>query len=229
MIAAVGDIMTGKSLSWRYRSLPNEETNAYNVATTPNEVLGEEVVETLNQADLAIGNLEAPITDKFYARGFPDAIPPSLTCPPETTELLNQAEIGLVNLANNHMLDHGADCVEETKAALDAAGIEYIGDPLTEETVVTIDQEEPIHCAGFNFTDKGATDSPEEVRAMADRLGEKDGISCLALHWGWGNTHALHPSPDQIELARDITDKGVDVVLGHHSPPFSPLNSTMGD
>lgn len=222
-IGGVGDVMTGISLPWRYKCLSYEHTNAFRVSQSPYDVLEGDVRDALTAPDVLIANLEAPITDTFYTNSFPNEPPKNLTCPPETVELLQDAGVDVVTLANNHILDHGPEAVEETKAALHAAGIEFIGDPLNDENPLTIEKETPVHCVGYNLCDKGATDEVNEMYRMAERLGEKSGVSCILIHWGRGHEHTLTPSPRQIEIGQTLVEKGIDVVLGHHPHTFQPV------
>lgn len=222
-IGGVGDVMTGISLPWRYKCLPYEHTNAFRVSRSPHDVLDSDVRDALTAPDILIANLEAPITDEFYTDSFPDEPPRYLRCPPETTELLQHAGVDVVTLANNHILDHGPEVVEETKAALRTAGIEFIGDPLNDEEPLTIEKEVPVHCVGYDLCSSESTDEVDDVYQMAEWLGEKSGVSCISIHWGRGHEHTLTPSPRQIEIGRTLVEKGIDVVLGHHPHTFQPV------
>lgn len=222
-IGGVGDVMTGIALPWRYKCLPPEHTNAFHVSRSPYDVLEDDVRDALTAPDVLIANLEAPITDEFYTDSFPAEPPRYLRCPPETVELLQHAGVDVVNLANNHMLDHGPEVVEETKVALRTAGIEFIGDPLNDEEPLTLEKDTPVHCVGYDLCGNESTDEVGDVYQMAERLGEKSGISCLSIHWGRGYEHTLTPSPRQIEIGRTLVEKGIDVVLGHHSHTFQPV------
>ena len=66
----------------------------------------------------------------------------------KTVELLQDAEVDLVILANNYILNHAPEMVAETKAALDSAGIEFIGDSLNDKEPLTIEKEVPVQCVG---------------------------------------------------------------------------------
>lgn len=77
----------------------------------------------LASADLAVGNLEAPLTtagaraDKAATqRAHPDRVA-------EVTVL----GFDLMTLANNHMLDYGVEGMRDTRAALRTAGVHAIG------------------------------------------------------------------------------------------------------
>jgi len=166
--------------------------------------------------------LEAVISDSFDTGGSDG--PPLIMAPPEAGETLRSSGFDVVNIDNNHILDHGAEAVRETKAHLDDAGIEYVGSPLGEERPTTLSRgETPIHLVGFNLCEEGQTSDREDVMAMARELGARDGLSILSLHWGWRKVHMLTPSAEQINLGHAVADAGVDVVLGHHSHTFQPV------
>jgi len=221
-LQAVGDIMTGPSREWLYRCVPKEQTNAYVVSQMPDRLIDDDVVETLTASDVLFGNIEAVISNEFYK---PDSdTPQGRTCPPETIELLTRCGFDVVNLANNHILDHGEQPVVETKDRLRSAGIEYIGDPLSSEEPVSITKKgTELHFAGFNLCAEGQTADLDDVYRMADDLSGRAGHAVLSLHWGWGYEHSLEPSPQQIDIGHELLDRGVDVVLGHHSHTFQPV------
>lgn len=53
-----------------------------------------------------------------------------------------------------------------------------------------------------------------EVLTDIDRLKQKCDVVVVSLHWGTENVH--YPSPDQINLAHELIDRGATLVLGHH-------------
>ena len=100
-ILAVGDIMTGCGY---FHSLVGDSIPA--VLNDPDRsLIDEEVINSLNEADLLFGNLECVVSDEFEIEQ--DGIPPRLMGPAESVPLLNTVGFDLLNLANNHILDHG--------------------------------------------------------------------------------------------------------------------------
>jgi poly-gamma-glutamate capsule biosynthesis protein CapA/YwtB (metallophosphatase superfamily) len=92
----------------------------------PSRALGEgrqEVWDRLRSADLAVVNLELPLTTS----SAPAEKAVNLRADPELAPSLAQAGIGAATVANNHALDYGAEGLLETLAALEGAGVAAVG------------------------------------------------------------------------------------------------------
>lgn len=83
------------------------------------------VAPVLKQYDIVIGNLETVLSDKkmakknyysFQMRGRKDF-----------TSFLKEAGINVVNIANNHILQHGFEAMEETIELLKKNNIHVVG------------------------------------------------------------------------------------------------------
>src|SRR5206468_5610123 len=77
----------------------------------------------LEEADLALVNLECPFTergDKLTKRF-------NFRARPELIEILKAGSVDVVTLANNHQMDYGAVGLDDTLATLDAASIARFG------------------------------------------------------------------------------------------------------
>src|SRR5215813_2420087 len=68
--------------------------------------------EVLDAADLALVNLECPFTDRGekLAKNF------NFRARPELVKVLESASVDVVTLANNHLMDYGAEGLEDTIA-----------------------------------------------------------------------------------------------------------------
>ena len=86
------------------------------------------IAPALRQADLAIGHLEVPHSNRG-AELAGDV--PAPGAPPENLAALAEAGFGLVSLAGNHIADCGADGIADTIAGLTAQGIAHAGAGLT--------------------------------------------------------------------------------------------------
>ena len=112
-LAFLGDLMLGRKVSEALSSHP------------PEWIWGD-VLPLLRQADAVLANLESPITahdlpwrktwKMFHFRADPGAI-----------EILGSARLRFVALANNHILDFGADGLFDTVRYLEAADILHAG------------------------------------------------------------------------------------------------------
>ena len=75
-------------------------------------------------ADLAVANLESPLTDLPHD---PELGPNVLEAPPSSGELLASAGFDAMGIANNHAGDAGPSTVADTMAALRTAGVTPVG------------------------------------------------------------------------------------------------------
>lgn len=92
----------------------------------PSRPLGDgqrEVWDRLRSADLAVVNLELPLTSS----GTPAEKAVNLRADPGLSPSLAEAGIGAATVANNHALDYGAEGLLETLAALKGAGVAPVG------------------------------------------------------------------------------------------------------
>lgn len=139
-IAAVGDIMLASPFPDDSRMPPNDGQGML-AAVTP----------ILTAADIAFGNMEAPIIDsgispkckprESKSDGFsrsptptpnPSATPKPVTCyafrtPTRYTKYLKEAGFDVMSVANNHALDFGSAGQASTRKSLDANGIKHAG------------------------------------------------------------------------------------------------------
>jgi poly-gamma-glutamate synthesis protein (capsule biosynthesis protein) len=213
-IAAVGDIMLGGTAAPELRKFgydyPFEQTQGI-----------------LKQAQIVFGNLEGPLTDagkpatskQYVFRSPPDQVAPALA----------RAGFNVVSLANNHTLDYGPEGLADTRAALDKAGIGYVGAGRN-----LAEARQPVYMMADGVTVAFLAYSltfPEEFWAGSDRPGtafgherhvradvaaarEKADIVVVSFHWGQEGKTELRDY--QVELARAAIDTGASAVLGHH-------------
>ena len=178
------------------------------------------------EADLVIGNLESPLLNTG------EAIPNKCTLRgnPGWADILREANIGLVSLANNHVMDYGEAGLMQTIKHLDQNQIIHVGAGtnineaaaprfleihgirlalLARSSVIV---SSPTYAkdkrAGVAFFDKRET-----ILAVQNCKKEADAV-LLLFHWGLENYH--YPSYHQRQLARELLEAGVDIVVGHH-------------
>lgn len=186
------------------------------------------VADHLARADVAVGNLESPLSsggtpwpDKdVYFRGDPRAI-----------EGLKAADFTFLALANNHILDYGTEALMDTVAALDLAGIGYAGAGADRaaawkpavatygDTTVAFLSFSHILPAGFIATDSGAGLAPgrTDMDAVAAAIGAaKDEHDYVLVSFHWGVEYVDDANADQVRDGRVAIDAGADMVLSHH-------------
>ncbi|HET6211979.1 MAG TPA: CapA family protein [Micromonosporaceae bacterium] len=178
-------------------------------------------------ADLVMGNLEEPITEDT---GHVKCSPGSTSChqfrvPPGYAAHLRDGGFGLLNTANNHAYDFGAQGHTNTRHALEQYGLRHTGDP-DEITVVNVNR---VRVAVLGFSSYSWSNSLidlAEARAVVQRAATLADLVVVQVHMGGEGTDRTHVRPgtetflgenrgDPIKFAHTVIDAGADLVVGH--------------
>ena len=151
---------------------------------------------------------------------------------PDKLDLLLDNNIKLVNIANNHILDHGEKAFYETRANLDKKGIKYFG--FDEGTGVQkipleiLQGSKKIALLGYNLSnldkDKFAI-KIDEISEILSSLADFD-LMILSLHWGYEYTDS--PTSYMIKAAEKFFKHGVDFLHGHHPHILQGITNING-
>ncbi len=165
----------------------------------------------------------------------------------ETAEILSLAGIRMVSLANNHMYDF--NLLEGLKSTMDflEGKLEYVGAGVGEEAYQYKIKE--INGVKISFLGLSAVVDPGSMIAEGNKLGiaalpkienyyenyylnkllryvkkakEQSDFNVILLHAG--PTSGSEVSKCQRELAKILTENGVDVIIGTHSHAKQPIN-----
>jgi len=188
-------------------------------------LLFNDVLPEIQTADFAIANLETPLITS------PSPIKKSGAVFGNSPKMLNavkQSGIAFLNLANNHILDHGEKGLKKTIETLKEEGFQYSGageclmnasEPYTTTikgkriSVLSYAENE------FSIAENGrAGANPIDVIDFVTRikaLKEASDFIILLYHGGKENYHL--PTPKQQKLCRFFVDQGVNMVVCQHS------------
>lgn len=192
----------------------------------------------LNGSDIVFVNLEAPFGHSGEAvsgKSFTFRVDPQLV------NTLKGGPITLVSLANNHMMDYGAEALAETRALLEKEKIGFAGagnnqqEACRPRIIEVKNKKIGFFSYSLTFPDTfWATDSTagtcfpshkfiyrqiHDLRAKVDYLF----VSCH-----WGQELMEKPKKYQVELAHKLIDAGVDLVIGHHPHVIQGLEIYKG-
>ncbi len=151
---------------------------------------------------------------------------------PDRLQLFEEMGVDIVSLANNHVYDYGQVGFEDTMANLDAKGIPYIGAGMNlgeaaegyyfivngiKVGIVAASSAEKVRFTPVATETTagvmGTYDSAEFLKAIKSAKSQCD-ILVAYVHWGTENTTRL--DADQITMAKEYIDAGVDAVIGGH-------------
>jgi len=184
----------------------------------------------LRRAHIVVGNLEGPLASRAarQERRF------SYRVPPASAKSLARAGIRVVTLANNHLLDCGRAGVLETMAALEAAGVSFIGAGrnTTEAHRPAILEAAGIRVGllGYYWNRRCAAthDRPgsamDEANAMAEDIRQlRPRVDRIIVTCHWGVPYERQPSVEERAKARLAIELGADAVVGHHTHVVQPF------
>lgn len=186
-----------------------------------------ELESLLEDCDLAVGNMETVLTNS----GTPRDDKLCLDGDPCYAEVLCQAGVNLMTLANNHCLDFGIQGLLDTQRNLNSAGVGFFGAgmDLIEARRPWITEVNGIRigfiaaCHGSTKPAAMAADGTPGVAPLSEQTLLED-IGTLkpqvdhvivVLHWGLEYSH--YPTPEQVQLAHSAIDQGASAIIGHHS------------
>ncbi len=159
--------------------------------------------------DLTVANLEGVLTDRALKKVEKKY---NFSGPTTYTGILASGGVDCVTLANNHSHDYGEEGYQDTKNALDAAGICYFG---TDGMAVWQNEDGLL----IGFTGVSYSLSGDRAKRFARQVELLRSMGCAAIitvmHAG---TEYAYTPPD--EYQRQITERalknGVDLLVGHH-------------
>ncbi len=192
----------------------------------------EGVVELFAKADYVVGNLETTLSPRPPYGGYP-----AFATPEELARDMRAAGFDCVTLANNHSIDRGVGGLLATVAALDNAGIEYVG---ARADGYAVGRTEPLVCcvgdfdvAMLAYTYGSNVPQPAGVElnlldtTMMRRHIEsvRQRVDCVVALVHWGVEYAPKPNSEQRRLAEWMQRAGVDVVVGSHPHVAQPYEA----
>jgi poly-gamma-glutamate synthesis protein (capsule biosynthesis protein) len=190
----------------------------------PETIFGE-FLPVIRDADIAITNLECPLT----LQNTPlDKTGPSLRANPDTIALLKRAGFNLLTLANNHILDYGNRGLAETLATCRQNDIDATGAGLnlheasrTYHKQVGKQRIAVINVCESEFsiaTDgKGGANPIDVIDNTYDIKEARENSDIVLVIVHGGNEYSHYPSPETVKLFRYFADVGASVVIAHHT------------
>lgn len=190
------------------------------------------VADLTSVPDLMVVNLETAVADVGVGR------PPVdkrflFRSPPASLDLLVDAGVDVVALANNHTLDFGADALAQTLDEIDARVLRRVGAGLDQDSayapLILEVGEWTVGLVSLSRVPCDWSASGENVRpqvawacppffdiaeaAVREAMAQSD-VTIVMIHGG--EEGVLCPSPFMVELEEAFAEMGVDAVINGH-------------
>lgn len=190
-----------------------------------NALLGEELLQIWNSADIRIFNLETPLTDEESPIS---KYGPNLIAPTSTINGIKKLNPTLITLANNHILDQGEKGFKSTINILNQNRIQFIGagNNLDEASKPFIIEKDGLKigiyaCAEHEFTlatENSSGANPFDPLESLDHICNlRTKCDYLVVLYHGGKEHYRYPSPNLQRVCRKMVQKGADLVVCQHS------------
>ncbi len=203
-ILMAGDVMLDRNIRQQAQSSPRGYDGFFASTTS-----------FFKSADIAVANLEGPITEnasKTYLADGTYSSQLTFTFDPATVEALIHAGLSVVSLANNHTDNFGMKGFRETERWLDAGSLRHFGSYWNATGTEAVFDMKGMRIAfvGYHAFYPGF----DHVLADVKRLTAEGDFVIVMPHWGV--EYQPHPTADQKEKARQLVAAGAKAVIGAH-------------
>lgn len=182
----------------------------------------ENVRELFSQADFVVGNLEAPLTTHNFNPREPESV--VLRGDPVHATTLKSVGFKVLQVANNHTVQHGQEGFRETVEVLSSAGICPIGLNGQTTEILEVDGQSVGFLAASDVPDN--TDKEQSCYQRLDDAFVARAIKAavevdhlfVLLHWGLESQTS--PMTYQRALIKKLSYSGIRGVIGNHPHLF---------
>ena len=212
--------------------------------------LWKEAVPFLQEADIAVANLEGPVAVGITRSGrqvddpgpvFDDIVYtsyPMFNYHPSLLADLKVSGVDLVSTANNHSLDRFSIGADKTIEALKSADLAYTGTiqkgAPRQFTTVLPTKLGPLAFISCTFSTNGIIDKHNQVLMCYDdksellnevrKLGDDPKIAGIIVLAHWGVEYQYRPAAKEVALSNELAAAGATAVVGTHSHVIQPWN-----
>lgn len=213
-VSMVGDCTLGKDAAFNYGT----SLNAYYDMNGSSYFL-QNVKSIFEADDLTVANFEGTLTDSEERNLETFAF----KAPAEYVNILTDASVEAVNLANNHSHDYGDQGFADTKETLKNAGITTFG---YNETALVDVKGIKVGLVGI-YELRDHLERKHQLLVNIQKV-QAEGADLVFVIFHWGNERETMPDENQVTLAKLAIDNGADLVVGHHAHVLQGVTEYKG-
>jgi len=181
-------------------------------------------------SDLNIANLECVVSDySNKQKPFSEF----LRVPADFVYILKNNYINIVNLANNHFLDHGKYAFKQMIDVLNSNDIRTFGYSFNnffqKQCMVIIEKNIKLGFLGYNLSNlpySEVLDISKKINNIVAKEKEEVDLLILSLHWAY--EYVNFPDCKFVDLGKNFLERGADIVYGHHSHQLQGVVNYQG-
>ena len=192
------------------------------------------IKEFVEDSDIAIGNYETTTNPDLPVAGFP-----RFNAPESYLRDLKDTGFDIVSTANNHSMDTEIEGVFSTMDAAKEAGLDYVGsfknksDRILKKEINGVNFAFLAYTYGCNGRENLVIprEEVENIGYLSDEdqikkdigIAKAQGADFVVVYPHWGIEYQSLPSPEQINLGRNMIEWGADLVIGNHPHVVQPV------
>lgn len=213
LMSFAGDCTLAEALAWK-----GSAEGFVNVVGDDYDYCFQNAKKYFQNDDMTIVNFEGTLTDSssHMTKEF------VFGAPYDYVNMLTNAGVEGVNLANNHSLDYWQQGLEDTQRTLDEAGILWC---YGNNTAVYEVRGIKIGMCGYDTVSNGY--GLDTMYAAIDEL-KSLGCNIIIASMHWGVERDYEPRADQVAFGHALIDRGADIVIGHHPHRLQPIEKYNG-
>lgn len=198
-----------------------------------------DVKDIVSDYDIAYYNQETPMGDATLDySGYP-----RFYVPKEFGDAMMDAGFNTVSLASNHSLDRGEAGILQTVKYYKTTNLLYngISDSKEMRNNYIIKEKNGITYTLLSYTTlTNGLSVPagkdyllniyDEEKVKEDIKNVRDKVDVLIVAMHWGEEYQSSPNDSQKQIAKTLTDAGVDIIIGNHPhilQPITKINDTI--
>ena len=229
-ISVIGDIMCHNT---QYNDAYDSSLGDYDFS-----YVFEDIKQYIENADLAIGNLETTLAGKDI--GYESY--PTFNTPEHIATDLKELGLDVLSTTNNHALDQGFTGISNTIDELDKVGLLHTGTYKTEEDasklLVTEVKGIKIGIVAYSYGTNGIAVpkgkeycinliNDEKIVSDLEKMKEEN-VDLIIAIMHWGIEYQTSPNEEQIRLNNLLIENGADIVLGGHPHVLQKMEKREG-
>ncbi len=202
------------------------------------------------EADLSVANLEVTFGGKSAGAysGYP-----LFNCPDTLADAIKSSGLNFLLTANNHSYDTGFKGLVRTAQVLKEKNIEFIGTrEISDDPIFAVKDVNGIKIGMANYT-YSTYNSSTGVKALNGMTMKKEanelvntfcynhlddfyadaeatieqmkqnGAEFIVFYMHWGNEYQLKPNTYQKQIAQELSNLGVNIIIGSHPHVIQPM------
>jgi poly-gamma-glutamate synthesis protein (capsule biosynthesis protein) len=209
-IGFIGDLMLGE----RFEKLNRGVISKFKSGVDPFKESSKQLL--LN--DLNIANLECVVSSHSDRS---DPFSKFMIIPPDILTLLTNNNVKIVNIANNHIFDHGEKAFFETMENLEKFNIDYFGfdrnGDIQKDPLEISLKGKTIGILGYDLSNYSRENFDKRINEIYEIICSiEKGYDLLILSLHWGYEYSDSPTSYMIKSAELFFNAGIDLIYGHH-------------